>query len=84
MVGYQVYVYTRSRRWCTIVAGFPRAPVVGQLREFESPRVHTRYEVVGTFFCAPIDSRKAQERELATFDENRRAVGMLNPMRDKN
>ena len=22
-------------------------------------------------------------RELATFDENRRAVGMLNPMRDK-
>ena len=28
--------------------------------------------------------RKAQERELATFDENRRAVGMLNPMHDKN
>ena len=25
-----------------------------------------------------------RERELATFDENRRAVGMLNPMRDKN
>ena len=24
------------------------------------------------------------ERELAAFDENRRAVGMLNPMRDKN
>ena len=24
------------------------------------------------------------ERELATFDENRRAVGMMNPMRDKN
>ena len=22
--------------------------------------------------------------QLATFDENRRAVGMLNPMRDKN
>ena len=32
---------------------------------------------------AQIDSRKARERELATFDENRRAVGMLNPMRDK-
>ena len=30
-----------------------------------------------------IDWRKARERELATFDENRRAVGMLNPMRDK-
>ena len=24
-----------------------------------------------------------RERELATFDENRRAVGLLNPMRDK-
>ena len=31
-----------------------------------------------------IDSRKARERELATFDGNRRAAGMLNPMRDKN
>ena len=30
-----------------------------------------------------IDQRKARERELATFDENRQAVGMLNPMRDK-
>ena len=29
------------------------------------------------------DSRNARERELATFDENRRAVGMLDPMRDK-
>ena len=36
------------------------------------------------FFCAKIDSRKARERELAKFDENRRAVGMLNPLRDKN
>ena len=27
--------------------------------------------------------RKARERESATFDENRRAVGMLNPMHDK-
>ena len=31
-----------------------------------------------------IDWRKARERELATFDENRQAVGTLNPMRDKN
>jgi len=30
------------------------------------------------------DYRKAREREFATFDETRRAVGMLNPMRDKN
>ena len=34
---------------------------------------------MGTFSCARIDSRKARERELATTDENRRAVGMLNP-----
>ena len=27
---------------------------------------------------------KARERELATFDENRRAVGKLNPVRGKN
>ena len=40
--------------------------------------------LVGTFSCIEIDKRKARERELATFDENRRAMGMLNPMRDKN
>ena len=41
------------------------------------------YKFVGTFSCAQIDSRKARKRDLATFDELRRAVGMLNPMRDK-
>ena len=40
--------------------------------------------LVGLFSCIKNDERKAQERELATFDGNRRAVGMLNPMRDKN
>ena len=29
-------------------------------------------------------SGKRERHELATFDENRRAVGMLNPMCDKN
>ena len=42
------------------------------------------YKFVGTLFCAQIDSRKARNRELATFDESRRAVGTRNPMRDKN
>ena len=41
------------------------------------------YKFADTFSCARIDSRKARERELATFDENRQAVGMLNPMRGK-
>ena len=40
--------------------------------------------LVGTFSCIKIDQRKPRERKLATFGENRRAVGMLNPMRDKN
>ena len=39
--------------------------------------------LVGIFLAKKNDWRKARERELATFDENRRAVGMLNPMRDK-
>ena len=38
----------------------------------------------GLFLAKKNDHRKARERELATFDENQRAVGMLNPVRDKN
>ena len=45
-----------------------------------SPSAHTRRD----FSYVKIDQRKARERELAKYDENRRAVGMLNPMRDKN
>ena len=59
-------------------------PGIGQFREFEPRRVHTRIIFVGSFSCAQIDLRKARERELATLDEKRRAVGLLNPMRDKN
>ena len=43
-----------------------------------SPSAYTRRD----FSCIKIDQRKARERELATFEGNRRAVGMLNPMRD--
>ena len=39
--------------------------------------------LVGTFSCAQFDSRKARERESAILDE-KPAVGLLNPMRDKN
>ena len=56
---------------------------IGQFREFVPPSAYS-YKFVWTFSCAQIDSRKARKRELATFDESRRAVGMLNPMRDKN
>ena len=38
---------------------------------------------VGTISCAEIDLQKARELELATLMNNRRAMGLLNPMRDK-
>ena len=51
-------------------------PGIGPFREFESPRVRTRSIIFrGTFACALIDLRKAQEHELATLDEKRRSVG---------
>ena len=62
------------------LVGYPRA-YQNQFREFNSHRGHI---LAGTFSCIQSDQREARERELATFDENRRAVGMLNPMRDKN
>ena len=46
-----------------------------------SPRAHARRDF---FLHKNNDQRKARERDLATFDENRRAAGKLNPMRDKN
>ena len=55
-------------------------PGIGQFREFEPRRVHTRKKLVGIFSCAQIDLRKAREQHSM---ENRRAVGLLNPMRDK-
>ena len=41
--------------------------------------------LVSTFSCVKIDEQKAQQRELARFDENRLliAVGMLDPLHDK-
>ena len=45
----------------------------------------TERMLVGTFSCIKKnDWRKARERELAKFDENRRAVGMLNLCATKN
>ena len=64
----------------TTTSGYPR-PWYRPVRVW--PSAHS-YKFVETFSCAQIDLRKAQERELAALDENRRAVGLLNPMRDKN
>ena len=69
------------------VAGVPGGLVGGprayqdQFRGFKSHRVHTPR---GLFLLKQKnDWRKARERELATFDETRRAVGMLNAIGDK-
>ena len=45
-------------------------PGIGQFREFEPRRGHTRINSLGLFLdnCAQIDLRKARERELATLD----------------
>ena len=65
------------------VAGCPRACYVSISWVRVPPSAYS-YKFVGTFSCAQIDSQKARKLELATFDESRRAVGMLNPMRDQN
>ena len=52
---------------------------MGQFREFESPRVHTRINSWGLFSCAQIDSRKARERELAALDEKSTSSGIAEP-----
>ena len=54
-------------------------PAIGQLREFEPPRVHTRINFLGTLLCAQIDLRKARERELAKLDEKSTSSGIAEP-----
>ena len=78
-------------RWAQPVVVVPVAPVayqvilepgIGQFREFEPRRVHTRMnEFVETFSCAPIDLRQARERELliATLDEKSTSSGIAEP-----
>ena len=62
------------------VVGGPRA-YQDQFRGFKSHRVHTRKD----FFFAQktMCGKRESVRYEATHDGNRRAVGALNPMRDK-
>ena len=47
-------------------------------------RISVKLNILSETLHKKIDWRKARKRELAAaFDENQRAVGMLNPMRDK-
>ena len=54
-------------------------PGIGQFREFEPRRVHTRIYSLGTFSCGQIYLRKARERELATLDEQSTSSGIAEP-----
>ena len=51
-------------------------PGLGQFREFEPSRVHTRINSWGLFLVHKIDLRKARERELATLDEKSTGGGI--------
>ena len=51
-------------------------PGIGQFREFDSPRVHTRINSWGLFSCAQIELRKTRGRELATLDEKSTSSGI--------
>ena len=58
-------------------------PGKGQFREFESRRVHARIDSLGLF---PVDKLTRGKRESVSYQHsmyNRRAAGLLNPMRDE-
>ena len=58
-------------------------PGIGQFREFESPRVHTRINSWELFLEHKLICGKRKSVSEQHSMKNRRAVGLLNPMRDK-
>ena len=58
-------------------------PGIGQFREFESPRVHTRINSWGLFLVHKLTCGKRDSVSQQHSMKNRREVGLLNPMRDK-
>ena len=59
-------------------------PGIGQFREFEPPRVHTRINSWGLLLAHKLTCGKRESVYKQHSMKNRRAVGVLNPMRDKN
>ena len=59
-------------------------PGIGQFREFEPRRVHTRVNSLGLFLVHKLTCGKRESVSKQHSMKNRRAVGLLNPMRDKN
>ena len=58
---------------------------VGQFRDFETefPRVHTRINSWGLFLVPKLTCGKRESMSKNYSMKNRRAVGLLDPMRDK-
>ena len=54
-------------------------PGIGQFREFEPRRVHTRINSLGLFLVHNLTCGKARERELATLDEKSTSSGIAEP-----
>ena len=55
-------------------------PGIGQFREFEPRRVHTRINSLGLFLVDKLTcGKKARERELATLDEQSTSSGTAVP-----
>ena len=58
-------------------------PAIGQFREFEPRRVHTRINSLGLFLVHKLTCGKRESVRQQHSMKNRRAVGSLNPMRFK-
>ena len=58
-------------------------PGIGQFREFECPRVHTRINLWEKFLVHKLTCGKRESVSLQHSTKKRRAVGLLNPLRDK-
>ena len=54
-------------------------PGMGQFREFEPRRVHTRVNSLGIFLVHKLTRGKARERELTTLDEKSTSSGIAEP-----
>ena len=69
-------LHSRSSRWCIRLSS---SPGIGQFREFESPRVHTRKISWGIVLVNKLTCEKRDERELATPDEKSTSSGIAEP-----
>ena len=58
-------------------------PGIGQFREFESPLARIRINSWGLFLVHKLTCGKRESVSWQHSMKNRRAVGLLNPMRDK-